>query len=222
MDKIRACVFDLDGTILNTIETVRYFSNNTLKHFGLKCDLEIKDYEYIIRFPINLYYKTLLKFAGCNDDYIDLILDDVIDYDIKSYNQNYMHLTKPFDGIIDVFSKLNDNNIIVAVLTNKHEDIANGLVDNFFKSYVSLTIGQTKNSVSKPEKGCFDKVLEKLSLKPEEIIYIGDTETDMIAANNSNIKSGAVCWGYQNIEELKKYNPKYIFDKPNDILDILK
>lgn len=222
MNKIKACVFDLDGTILNTIETVRYFSNNTLKHFGLKSDLEIKDYEYIIRFPINLYYRNLLKAANCEENTIDLILNEVMDYDVDTYNKNYMYLTKPFDGILEVFHKLKDNNIIIAILTNKNENIANGLVNNFFKSYVSLTIGQTKNSISKPEKGCFNRIFENLSLKPEEIIYIGDTETDMLAANNSNIDCGAVSWGYQNIDELKKYNPKYIFNEPNDILNILK
>lgn len=217
--KYKLCIWDLDGTLLNTLSTLNYYDNEALKHYGYN-PINIKQSAEIIKLPIQTYYSKLLEYGNCKD--IDAIVDELLEYDLSLYNKNPLYLTVPFDSIKETLIKLKNLGIINVVLSNKPNEISNALVNHFFKDEIEKTYGQTKNTISKPQKGSIDVILKDYNISKDEMIIIGDTEVDLLTANVHDFDSIAVKWGYSDIDYLKKFNPTYIIEKPVEIIDIVK
>lgn len=213
-------VFDLDGTLLNTLPTIHYYCNKSLSHFGLRSisEEECKD---LCRLSIRHFYHRLLIMGGCPQEQLDVLQPKIRDYDIQSYLGDYMIFTEPFKGITEILDQINQNGLISVVLTNKPHDIAVKLVNTFFGDKICLTIGQTPDSISKPDARSILQISEKLQVEKDRLIYIGDTDVDMQTANNAGVTSIAVTWGYQERENLESYNPDFIINSPEELLRLM-
>ena len=219
--KYKMCIWDLDGTLLNTLPTLHYFDNETLKAFGLN-EISYQDSIGLIKYSISEYYHILLRLGNCKEELIDDILNDFIKYNYNAYKNNCTYLVEEFPGIKDILIELNKLNIINVVATNKFEGISNEIVNTFYKDLLDNIYGQTDDSISKPNKGCLDRLINTYDINKEDMLLIGDTEIDILTARNNDIDCAVVTWGYQDLDVLKEYNPKYIIDNPNDLLNILK
>lgn len=219
--KYKMFIWDLDGTLLNTLPTLHHFDNKTLKAFGLN-EISYQDSISLIKYSISEYYKILLKLGNCKEESIDVILDDFIKYNYNIYKENCTYLVEEFPGIKDILIELNKLNIINVVATNKFEEISNEIVNTFYKDLLDNIYGQTDDSISKPNKGCLDRLINTYDINKEDMLLIGDTEVDILTARNNDIDCAVVTWGYQDLDILKEYNPKYIIDNPNELLNILK
>lgn len=217
--KYKLCIWDLDGTLLNTLPTLNYYDNLALKHYGFN-PISIKQSAELIKYSIQTYYSKLLEYGNCED--VERFVDDILDYDLKIYQKNPLYLTLPYDDINETINRLNNLGVINIVLSNKPIEIANTLVNYFFKDDIKKVYAQTKTTISKPNKGCVDKILNDFNIPFDKMIIIGDTEVDLLTANNHNIDSIAVKWGYSDINKLKKYKPNYLISKPIEIIDIVK
>lgn len=217
--QFKACIFDLDGTLLNTLPTIHHYANRSLTHFGLR-SVTFQDCKALCRLSISQFYHKLLLLGGCPEEAVDALKPLIRDYDLKIYLQDFTYLTEPYDDVIDTMRTLKSRNILIGVLSNKPDKLAQALISIFFDGLVDICIGQTPDSVSKPDAKSMDKIKQGLSLQKDEIVYVGDTDVDMQTAINAEVFSVAVTWGYQPCESLMPFCPNFIAEKPTDLLKL--
>ena len=214
-----ACVWDLDGTLLYTLPTVHHYCNQSLRHLGFH-DVSMDDCRDLCRLPIAEFYPKPLKLGGCSAERIPALLPEIREYDYAAYLSDFTYLTKPYAGICETLEELNCRGIKNAVLTNKFNDVARPLIEHFFGDLIALCVGQTPETISKPDPHSMNPVLEQLGIPREQILYVGDTDVDMQTARNTQTAAAAAAWGYQPLEMLLPYHPEFIVRKPEQLLTI--
>lgn len=213
----KACIFDLDGTLLNTLPTIAYYSNKALKKFGFH-EITTAQFQSICRLSFKDYYETLLLYGGCPQEDVEKFRDDIGHYDREIYIKDSLYLTEPFIGIPQIIENLKKKDIKLAILTNKPDQLAQSIVAATFGNVFDLCIGYTGLNFSKPDPRSLCNLIDQLSLPKEQCLYVGDTDIDIITANSAEVFSIAVTWGYQAVETLKAYNPCAIVSSPKEIL----
>lgn len=212
---IKGIIFDMDGTILNTIEDIKESVNYALRYFNLpeKSLQEVKD--GVGSGAINLIEDVVPKNTSEQD--IKKIYDVYQDHYDKNTNQQ----TGPYPGILDLLKTLKEKKYKLAVVSNKHKYLVDELNHQIFKDYFEVSMGETKGIPIKPAPDMLYMTLKDLGLTKDEVLFIGDSDVDMITANNANIKSVAVTWGYRSKEILLKYSPAYFIDEASQLLKII-
>ena len=218
--KYKMCVWDLDGTLLNTLYTLHYYDNLALVKYNFN-PITIEESKDLIKHSIEDYYSILLELGKCPKDKIPNIVDEFTKYDLGLYLNDFIYKTEEFPEIREVINYFNNHGVINAVLTNKPDHIAKRLVKEFYNDDIKYVFGQSNNT-PKPHKGCVDELIKASNIKEDEMIIVGDTEVDILTATNNNIKSVAVKWGYQKLDVLKSYNPTYIIDTPKELIKIFE
>ena len=109
-----------------------------------------------------------------------------------------------------------------AVLTNKPDAVACSLIGRFFGSLIDICVGQTPDSISKPDSRSMDGVLQALGVSRDEVVYIGDTDVDMQTAHNTHTTAAAAVWGYQPLSMLLPYEPTFIVRTPQELIPIFQ
>lgn len=215
--RFRACIFDLDGTLLYTLPTIHHYCNKSLAHFGLD-SISMADCQNLCRLSIAHFYHRLLELGGCPPERIPELAPHIRDYDCAAYLEDFTYLTEPYAGIPELLQALRARGIPTGVLTNKPNAVAQSVVRHFFGDLLSVCVGQTPDSISKPDPRSMDSIFTALSRKPGEVLYVGDTDVDMQTAANTEVAAAAVAWGYQPLEHLLTYQPALIARHPMDIL----
>ena len=219
--KYKMCVWDLDGTLLNTLPSLHYYNNKSLEHYGFK-KITYKDSIDLIKYPLGQYYQNLLILGGCPVDKVDEIVDELTEYDYTMYNDNPLYLVEEFPDIKETLIQLNELGIVNAVFSNKFEEICIKTVNHFYPSLIKYVSGQLIDSPPKPNVGCLDRLNKQSDISLDEMLLIGDTQVDILTARNNNTKVAAVSWGYQDLDVLNEYKPDYIIHNPKEVLDIIK
>lgn len=217
----RACIFDLDGTLLYTLPTIHYNCNASLAHFGFH-GISLPACRDLCRLSIAQFYHRLLELGGCPADRIADLQPQIRDYDCAEYLKDFTYLTEPYEGISETLRELRARGIRTGVLTNKPRDVAQSLMDHFFGDLIELCIGQTPDTISKPDPRSMDGILSGLSLTREEIVYVGDTDVDMQTARNTGVFPVAASWGYQPLDALMPYAPGLIAEQAADVLKLFE
>lgn len=217
--RLRACIFDLDGTLLYTLPTIHHYCNKSLAHFGLR-SISREDCQDLCRLSIAQFYHRLLELGGCPPERIPALAPRIRDYDCAIYLTDTTHLTAPYPGILELLQTLSARGVPIGVLTNKPHALAQSVVQHFFGDLVSVCVGQTPDSISKPDPRAMDAILQTLALARDEAIYVGDTDIDMQTANNANVAAAAVTWGYQPLSVLLPHKPAFVIEHPTDLLTL--
>ena len=160
------------------------------------------------------------KLGGCPPDRVAALQPAIRDYDCAAYLSDFTYLTQPYAGVCETLTELNRRGIKNAVLTNKPNAVACALIDRFFGDTMELCVGQTPETISKPDPHSMDPVLERLGIPREQILYVGDTDVDMQTARNTQTAAAAAAWGYQPLEMLLPYHPEFIVRRPKQLLTI--
>jgi len=212
---VKGIIFDMDGTILNTIDDVVASVNYAMRHFNLpeKTVQEVKD--GIGRGAINLIEDVVPK--GTSEADIYKIYEVYQTY----YDQHTNDFTAPYEGILDLLKTLKNNGYKLAVVSNKYRYLVEALNHDIFKDYFDISMGEMDGVPIKPAPDMIHMALKELKLSKDEVIFIGDSDVDMMTANNANIRSIGVTWGYRSKEVLIKHKANYIIDQPKDILNII-
>lgn len=213
---IKCCIFDLDGTILNTITTITHFVNKTLQKFGYETITE-EQCKYFVGNGARLLITRALTHLGITDEQtVDTVLDA---YD-REYKSNPYHLTCKYDGIDELISRLRRAGISLAVVSNKQDRIAKDAVAHFFPDTFDLVVGGRDGVPLKPAPDAPLSVLSALGFSPEECAFIGDTAVDVETGKNMCAAEViGVSWGFRKREELLAAD--HIADDPAQILRIL-
>lgn len=210
-------IFDLDGTLLNTIEDMAASTNYALA----KCNFEKHEtskYRFYIGNGINKLFERVLPEGEKTADNIIRIREHFLDY----YNQHNSELTVPYDGIIELLESLQNKGIKLAVASNKYHKATKKLVEHFFPNIqFTAVFGQLEGVAAKPDPIIVENILYIAKIPKSEVLYIGDSGVDMQTALNAQIEACGVTWGFRPIAELEEFCPKYIVNNPNDILNLL-
>lgn len=196
-------LFDLDGTILDTLPDLFVSANYALKKLGFP-EQTFEDVRRAIGHGIRNLLRDLMK---CNDtDTLEKCRMIFKDY----YDKNKAVHTRPYDGMIELVQRLKSQGNKVFVISNKYDDAAKALVYNFYGDMFDGVYGSRDNILPKPDRAIFDIVVEENSLNPSDCIYVGDSEVDREFAENTGMDFVAVCWGFRTEEELRKCGAKTI------------
>ena len=237
----KLCIFDLDGTLLNTLTALTYATNLTLHTFGLG-DITIEDTKRMVGDGYKTQMKRALSHFGQeNMKYYDQSLTEYM----KNFSANCMRGVEPYDGIPHLLLFLKEHGIKAAVFSNKPhnqaveniETIFNHPADFFFRRTVKscaaiacsgkrvgafdLILGQKEEIPKKPSPEGALVICRKLQVKPEECLYLGDTNTDMETGIAAGMDTVGVTWGFRDREELAAFHPRYLADHPSQVEEIL-
>lgn len=207
-------IFDLDGTLLNTINDLADSTNFALEKNGYK-----KRTVEEVRSFVGEGVRKLMVRALPND-----IDDSVIDQCIKDfkehYSKNMRNKTAPYEGIMELLKTLKDNNMKVGVVSNKFDKAVKELCKDYFGDLVDIAVGEREGIAKKPAPDSVFEALRILDAKKECVLYIGDSDTDMETAKNAGVDSIGVTWGFRDKELLIETGAKYIAENPLEILRI--
>ncbi len=172
------------------------------------------------RLSIAQFYHRLLELGGCPPEDVAQLQPLIRDYDCACYLKNFTYLTKPYDGIRETLTALHEKGIKNGILTNKPNPLAQSLAERFFGDLIDLCIGQTPESISKPDSRSMDETLAVLGVSRAEVLYVGDTDVDMQTARNTGVAAAAVTWGYQPADMLLPYHPEFVVEHPTELIPL--
>ena len=214
--KIDTVIFDLDGTLLNTLDDLHACFNHAIKEFGYP----ERTKEEIRNFVGNGVQKALERALPENISKSEL--EKVVDCFKKYYSQNMNTYTKPYDGIDEMLKDLQSKGFKLGIVSNKFDDAVKALSKKYFGSSIAYAVGEGYGIRRKPEADGVNKVLSELKSKKENAIYVGDSEVDIQPAENSNLPCISVLWGFKDKDFLVKNGAKYIAQTPKDIISIIE
>jgi phosphoglycolate phosphatase len=213
--KFDTAIFDLDGTILDTLDDLRDSVNFALSKNGLP----VRSTEEIRAFVGN-GIRLLIERAVPENTPTEIINKCFDDFKIH-YKSNSANLTKPYDEIVDVLKNLRSDGVKIAVVSNKADFAVQGLVSQYFSEIFHFAVGEKEGVRRKPCPDSVFAAMEYLKADKKRTIYIGDSEVDIETAKNSGIPCIAVTWGFRDKSVLESLEPEYIIDKPSQITEIV-
>ncbi|MDE5600569.1 MAG: HAD family hydrolase [Oscillospiraceae bacterium] len=212
----KLCIFDLDGTILDTIEDIAHAFNNALVKNGLPTH-DISKYCEMLGDGI---IKLSIRATGLTPD--DDKFKTIVDYFFYFYSKCNSKYTKCYDGIPELLDNLQNNSVKIAVLSNKPDTFVKTLVAKYLKNInFSYIQGGLESIPLKPDPTSVNNIISKLKVSKNETLFIGDSIVDVETAKRAFVSCIAVTWGFQPKESLINANPDYIVDNPIDILNYI-
>ncbi len=210
---IKAVIFDLDGTILNTIYDLNNSLNYALRHFNKK-EITLDETKEFIGNGIKKLCERALKNNDLN------LLDDLYNEMINHYYKNYNVLTKKYDYIDEIINYIKNKNLIIGVLSNKKEEVLIKLVKEQFNDSFDFIIGDM--GIRKPDPYNINRIANIYNLKNDEILYIGDSDVDIKTVFNAKCKGCFVSYGYRSYNDLKNSGADPILKTPLELFNYLK
>lgn len=214
-------IFDLDGTLLDTIDDIRNALNKALNNLGFNINYTKEEVTSFVGSGATMLATRALKKFNISDEETILKLKD--EYN-RLYAKSSSILTKPFDGIKEMLEKLKKENTKLVVFSNKPDSDTKSVINTYFDSNTfEIVRGQIEGIKVKPSPEGLIKILENYPcIDTNNIYYVGDSDVDMETGINANLKVVAVTWGYRSEELLKSYNPYRIVNTVTELFNILK
>lgn len=215
MRKYDTVIFDMDGTLLNTIEDIVDGVNYILK----KHVYPERTFDEIRSFVGNGSARLMEQSlpGGTNNPDFEKCLNEYKQY----YLENNNIKTSPYEGIMELLEELKNMNYKIAIVSNKNDDNIKELSRIYFGDYIKIAIGESNNIKRKPAADMVFCALEQLKSNIENAVYIGDSEVDIYTAKNANMPCVSVCWGFREKEFLVKQGAEYLIDEPHELLEFL-
>lgn len=210
-------IFDLDGTLLNTIEDLGHAANYALEKNGFATHT-IASYRFFVGNGVRRLITRVLPEEHRNDATIDTLLRDFREF----YDEHCCDCTKPYTGISDLLRDLRDQGVKVAVASNKYDAAVQKIIGHFFADIDFLAVEGQKEGVNvKPDPSIVFGILAKAGLPKRDVLYVGDSGVDMETARRACIDSVGVSWGFRPEKELVEYHAGTIIHQPTAILELL-
>ena len=214
---IKGLIFDLDGTLLDTIADLGNSVNKALSDFNCPTH-SLEAY----KLKVGHGFRNLIEVSAPENTDVQTI-DKLLERFVYHYDKAYTENTVPYPGIVEVLEALQKMGIKLAVNSNKREDYTRNLIKlNFPNIEFVDVIGQRSDKAKKPDPWGAHEIAREMGLNFDEILYVGDSNTDMQTAKNAKMKSIGVDWGFRGSKELVETGASYIAYKTSDILDIIK
>lgn len=206
-------IFDLDGTLLNTLDDLMDSTNMALEAYGFPK----RSREEIRCFVGNGIRKLIERAVPENTDVTDT--DKVFNEFKRLYQIHCNDKTGPYPGITGLLRELKKHNIKMGIATNKVKSAADKLNEIYFEGLIDEVAGVDDGIIPKPDRCMIDDLMKRLGALPESTLYIGDSQVDVATAKNAGLDMAAVLWGFRTREELEESGAKDFVYNPMEILD---
>jgi phosphoglycolate phosphatase len=213
----KGVIFDLDGTLVDSLEDLADSMNTILQNFNFPTHPLVAYKQFIGNGIRNLVYKTLPE-ANRDEATINTCFNLMIEF----YRDNCINKTKPYDGITALLDALVSRDIKMAVFSNKADEFTRKIVQALLPGWkFEAVVGLSTEAHKKPNPYVALQLSEKFGLSPEEIVYVGDSGTDMQTANNAGMYAAGALWGFRTKEELTTNGANCLLCNPLNLLNIL-
>lgn len=210
-------IFDLDGTLLNTIYDLAQSTNFALAENGFPTH-EVAEYNYFVGNGINKLFERALPEGERTEANIARIREKFLIH----YDQHNADKSRPYEGIPELLETLDKRGILLAVASNKYQAATQKLVTHFFPQiHFAAIFGQREGVPTKPNPQIVEDILGITNIGINETLYVGDSGVDMQTAHNSNVEACGVTWGFRPIKELEQFHPAHIVHTPEEILKLI-
>ena len=207
-------IFDLDGTLLDTIGDLTATANYALRLYGMpeRTKNEIRS------FMGNGVRRMLMQAVPDGAD--NPRFEDVLDAFNQYYKEHSLDTTRPFDGIPETLAALKARGCRLAVVSNKSKDATQALCRHFFSDTIEVSVGENdaEGIRKKPAPDLVNAALRQLGVGKENAVCVGDTEVDIMTAHNAGLPSISVLWGFRDLDFLKQHGAKNYVSAPQDLL----
>ena len=214
----KACIFDLDGTIGNTLDSMVYSVNLTLREMGLS-EISREQCQEFVGNGARVLMEKALEAAG--DSGASRIEEGMQVYG-RIFDSNCTYHVTPCEGVPEMLYKLKEQGILLAVLSNKpHRQAVKAVHAMYGEDMFDWVQGQKDEIPRKPDPAGVFSVAEKLGVDPKECLYVGDSEVDVATGRNAGMKTIAVTWGFRTKEELITAGAQYMIDQAEELPEYL-
>ena len=218
MAKVKAVIFDMDGTVADTLASIAGFGNAALTAHGFPT-LDVELYRQLIGNGADVLMRRMLDAAGA--DYTE----DTVKALRKTYDVLYeadpTKLVVPYPGIIELLRAIRADGVKTAILSNKPDNMTGFIAAALFPGLFDIVHGQRAHLPKKPDPTTVLQLCEELGVTPAECLYVGDSGVDMQTGKNAGIVSAGVTWGFRSVEELKENGADHLARTADDLCALI-
>lgn len=215
VENIKAVVFDLDGTLLDTLDDLCNATNWALLHNRLP-KRTIDEVRHFVGNGVRRLIERAVPY-GTNDDVLEKTFADFKAY----YVDHCLEHTCPYDGIQEMLQALKARGLRLAIVSNKLQAGVDELYNRFFCDTVDVAIGESPEIQRKPAPDMVQEALHKLGTTASEAVYVGDSDVDLLTAHNSGLPCISVLWGFRDRDFLEKHGATILAEAPCDVVEAL-
>ena len=214
----RLVIFDLDGTLLNTIADLAQSTNHALQALGYPTH-QTEEYNLMVGNGIN----KLLERALPQEEQNEANILRMRSYFIPHYDAHNADLSAPYPGVVKLLETLQEQGLQLAVASNKYQAATEKLVKHYFPqiNFVAV-LGQREGVEVKPSPVIVEDILSQSGADKKDVLYVGDSGVDMQTAINAQVEACGVTWGFRSRKELASFSPAHIVDKAEEILALIR
>lgn len=216
---IKAVIFDLDGTLIYTLKGLSYSCNMALEKMGLP-PIKTNTYKNLIGCGADKLMEDMLRTVKHKAEKEDIT--QLKEYFNQSYRENLFYKTKPYYGIDKMLDNLKVQGLKLAVFSNKPDEHTQRLISKLLPDRFDAVRGKREDTPRKPDPTGALYIAKELHVKPEDCLYIGDSGIDMQTAQNAGMLPMGVLWGFRERKELLSNGARFLADKPEDIITLIK
>ena len=213
----KACIFDLDGTLANTLESIAYFGNTALSTVGL-APIEVENYRIFVGNGRDKLIHRMLAYYDAdtqeNFDAVGKYYDDL-------YEKDPAYLVTYYDGTKELLSELKALGLKLAILSNKPDDMAKAVAKALYGDVFEIVQGQLADVPKKPDPTAVFDIMARMGVSKEETLYIGDSGVDMETGSNASLVTAGVTWGFRGEDELTECGAVHIAHDASQLRDII-
>lgn len=210
---IKLVIFDLDGTLVNSVYDLADAVNNVLKRNGFKTHPLEKFYHFVGNGTKLLVKRALPE--NTSDDVVEKLHNEFL----AEYSEHCLDKTIPYDGIVDLLFSLADKNIKFAVASNKTDKFTKEIVSKLFSDHDFFqSVGFIEGVPKKPSPEIVLNILKKADVSNDEALYVGDSDVDVLTGHNAKLLVCGCEWGFRGKQELLNAGCDYLLSKPEDLL----
>lgn len=210
-------IFDLDGTLVDSVDGIAYSMNRVLKSMGYEGH-DIKTYKSFVGNGI----KRLVELS-VPEDISETMCEMAYKQMLVNYQEFYDYNIRVYEGIYPLLDQLVEAKCQLAMVTNKHQSMAEPIMAKYFSDYPFKSIvGRSEANPKKPDPTSVNKIVKKVGIDKKDVYFVGDSEVDLMTARNAEVNDIIVSWGFRKRADLAMLKPSVIVDQPIDIVALVK
>jgi len=212
----KAVIFDLDGTLVNSIKDIADAMNIVLEKRNYPT-YTYEEYKTFVGWGVKTLVIKTLPLEAQNSEEVAQCLQEML----TVYSQNCTNKTVLYDGVLELLNTLKEQELKLAILSNKEDSLTKKVASALLPSFTNPVLGLQEEALKKPNPTVALQLCKQLDVAPEQTIYVGDSDVDILVAKNANMLPVGVSWGFRNKEELLQAGALHILKTPKDLLEIV-